>query len=447
MGAGKTICTIYFALRYGFKLLIVGPANIESNWKDECEKYKASYEFVSYPKLARGHTAYINTSPTGGSVPSAHLINLIKGKCLVVYDEAQDVKNPKCKSFKACNLISKTLIELNCGSRIFILSATLLDQEKFAESALKLSGIISTDELFHYDLPTKKYVTAGYGYEQALSFCYKYDAMSTNMSIPSKFNAKQCRLSLFKLLTNVVNPFFSHAMTKPVIDARFIPRLGYFKMEEPYDKLLSDAINRLQKAVKYNPEDNSVAQPNGAMKEVLESHQDMERSKLTLFVRLIYEQLVRDPHCKVIVYVWYHASVEYLMKVFVHFNPIQANGQVHTDIRHENIKLFMEPTDTHRLIIGHPKAAGIGLSLDDQHGGRERHTFASPNYHFTPIHQCSGRTYRTNTKSDAHFTLVYGKDQIEHSIMDALYRKTEVTKAINPEEGNIYPGDYPVYQE
>lgn len=464
-GSGKTPINIHIAIKYGLKLFVVGPANIAPNWKKECDKYgldlfivdsttkkkdkpdRTSHTFISYTTLCRGKNEYVTKGQDGVFRLTKKMENIIKSKALIIYDEAQDVKNPDSESFKACLTISREVVSLNCGSRIAILSATLFDKAIYAESTFKLLGIITRKELFYYDLPTGVYYTEGYGYEDAVNFCKRYDKLAVDMCLPDRFTAKSCRETLFHLLINIVCKYFSSAMPKPPISSKFIPRVGYFHMDEKSTQMLAEGVAMLKKAVRFDSEKGSVGSTAGNFGAIIEAHETIEVSKLKLFVRLAAEQLNKDLTCKVIIFVWYKQSVHYLMECFKLWNPIQANGEVKPGQRFKELEEFMKPSLTHRILIAHPKAAGIGLSMDDQHGGFARHTFISPNYHFIPIHQCAGRTYRSDTKSDAPFTMVYGKEHIEHSIIEALSRKTEVITQINGDNGITYPGQYPQYHE
>jgi hypothetical protein len=124
------------------------------------------------------------------------------------------------------------------------------------------------------------------------------------------------------------------------------------------------------------------------------------------------------------------------------------------------MKLFQEANTKTRVIIAKPTAFGVGINLDDRDGNFPRHTFINPSFHFDKIHQAAGRTYRCTTKSNVRCTLCYVKNTEESNIIDALRRKTDVTKDIvifedevtlnegdedMEEEQNetIFPSDYP----
>ena len=447
MGSGKTITTIYLALKYKKDLLVIGPKNIQRNWEDECFKFKVKMTFISYPLLSRGNSGYVERKGDI-MVPTQLLINLINTGPFVVYDEAQDVKNPKAKCFLACNEISKCVIKQNSGARIMILSATLIDKPEYAESTFKLAGIITKKELFFYNPGTKVYTLKGYGYEEAMSYCAKLNPSATSKCVPKTINAKQLRIVLFNLSCDVIMPNMSFLMRKPQIKAQFYPKLGYYKLSNDDDIKLKKAIDDLKKSVRYNPDNKTILYTNDTMRGVILAHHNIERAKMPLFERLALETLKNVENSKVILFLWYTDSIDYLMEKLKAYNPLKLNGSVNAEIRYDQLNArFMQANNNCRLIIAHPKAAGVGLSYDDRFGDFPRYSFMSSNYHFIPIHQSAGRTHRPTTKSDAHFSIVYGRDAIEHSIMDALSRKTETLQGINACEDIIYPAFYPVHIE
>ena len=446
-GSGKTVTTIYLSKIYNLPLFVLGPANIEENWQKECKKYDAKLTFVSYSKLARGNSGFVRQIEKS-MAPTQQLIDLIKSRVLVIYDEAQDVKNPKALCFAACNEISKLVISLNCGSRIAILSATLIDEVKFAESTFKLTGIISKKELFYFNPGDKRYTLKGYGYNEALEYCAKLDPVATSKCIPQWYNSKQIKKALYDLLVNVIMPNMSYMMRRPQIKAQFKPILGYYKMEPQDEDNLKAALNELMKAVRYDPATGSIMYQSDTISNVIQAHHKMEAAKLNLFTRLVNEKLKENEFNKVIVYLWYKDNLNTMMDRFKDYNPLKLNGDVDPGTRYQQLnERFMQPNNNCRLIFAHPKAAGVGLSFDDTYGQFPRFTFMSSGYHFIMIHQCAGRSYRTSTKSDASFSIVYGKDIIENSIMNALYRKTEVLQGINSNADIVYPASYPVYVE
>jgi hypothetical protein len=447
-GTGKTITTIYKAIHNKFDLHVFGPANIEQNWLREAKKYDIPCTFTSYSKMARGSDYVSRPKGTDNFIITDYLKSIIAKGSLIVYDEAQDLKNSSSLSSIACFEISKYLVCTKSRSRIIILSATLTDKEKLTDAIYKLAGIITRKELFLYELGLKTYTVKGYGYEQVVNYCRRLNPTLTAELEPPKFKAKSCREALYNMYVQIVVPNMTHSMPSPDISAIFKPTLGYYNMDEKYTERLNKAIEKLQNSVK-NDNENNLVTIDGmvGIQKIMEAHQEIEYAKLTLFVRLAHQKLTENSNNKVIIYVWYRKSVEYLMNAFVHWNPIQANGEIKPNKRYIGIDKFMEHNNNSRLIIAHPRAAGFGISLDDTDGSFPRFTFMSSNYHFIYIHQCAGRTYRSETKSDSSFSIVYGKNNIEHSIMEALDRKNKVVKDINLNKNIVYPSDYPIYTE
>ena len=447
-GSGKTITTLYLAKQYNMKLLILCPANVMNHWKVESTKYGINNIILSYTKLVGKKTCnhpYL-TRDEDRYLPTSNLLQLIQEKIMVVYDESQKGKNPSALTLNACHTISNEIVKANNGSRIMILSATIIDKPIYAESVLKMSGIITTKELFIYDLPRNIYYLEGYGYNQVIDYCKILDEPITNdITKKVNINAKHIRNTLYDLLSQIIKYHTSSAMPLPDIPSSFIGRISYYKLPQDESNKLSEAIAWLKKAVHY--ENGDIKYEGSNFAEITLAHKAIEVAKVNLFIRLAKKKLDDDVNNKVIMYLWYKDPLYNIADKLSEYKPIILNGDIDINKRTKMISLFMEHNNNYRLILSHPLVGGIGISLDDTHGNYPRTIYISPSFKFMDIHQCAGRIYRTNTKSNAYVNLVNGQDNIEHIILKAIARKTDIVKGMCLNNNIVYPGDYPVYVE
>ena len=458
-GTGKTIACIKLAKDYGLNLFVVGPANIGPNWEEECTKYGVKLTFISYSLLAGKsgvmNHPYINVH-NGDYYASETFKQHVASGILLVYDECQSVKKITSISSQVCYALSYEVKRQNQRSRIILSSGTPFDKEIFAESMFKLMAIIRQKELFFYNVGYNEYQMDGYGYEEAENYCNQIDPVLTAACYPARINAKQIRMSLYNLFVNVVKQRSIFTMPRPKINAKFIPVAGYYTLEEPALSELNIAIRQLHRAAR--KENGEIGFTSGNMGAITKAFVAMEKAKVPLFHRLLTEQLEKDPNCKVVLYVWHDDTIDKLLQSLSKYNPLRCDGKVQPPAKRDKLRLlFQQPNNQYRVILAKATAFGVGINLDDTNGNFPRHVFINPHYYFDKIHQGAGRIYRTCTESDAHCYLTYIKNTDEHSIVQALYRKTDVTKSIvfdtpsdeentteEAENLTIFPADYPI---
>jgi hypothetical protein len=247
-------------------------------------------------------------------------------------------------------------------------------------------------------------------------------------------------------------------MSRPNINAKFIPETKYFNLDEENLSELRVAISELQRTLRDN-EDNKQFVWGGISK----SFKKMEKCKVSIPIRWALNILQKTINDKVVIYVWHDQTVELLLAALAKYNPLRCDGKVDKKIRAVRKGLFQQPNNAYRVIIAKATSFGVGINLDDINGNFRRHVFINANFHFEKIHQAAGRCYRAMTLSDVHCTLGYAKDTEERNIIEALRRKTNVVISIVSENredqegteeeetngGNhtIFPADYPVVME
>lgn len=429
-GTGKTFLTMAVALHCRYTLLVICPAGAKAMWEEVTTEYGIPCIVISYSILAgRGdktnHPYLVKRD--GIYYPTPALTELLGKKVLVVYDESQDAKNPKANVTKACHTITKEVIRVNNGSRIILLSATPVDKEDFVESVLKLTGIITADELFHYDLGHREYQMAGYGYQQLYNYCYiKNPKVSTSL-YPGTLKAKNIRKSMFDLYVKIVKSQIVFSMPKPIINAKFIAKSRFYRMNQEDLNKMNHGLDELKDAVRYR-EDGTINYKSDGFGKIVQSMMIMEISKINLFCRLIEDTLNYIPHSKVIMYVWYDNTVDELMDRLDRYGPLRCDGKVDKKIREQYRKSFQEDNDNYRLIIAKPTSFGRSIGLHDTAGSRPRFTYINPNFKFNPIVQAAGRTYRVGTKSDVTINLTYSINTDESNVIYALSKKSEITR-------------------
>ena len=446
MGAGKTITTLALCATFKLNLVVVGPLSTLSMWEEMSKLYGINIKLtLSYQKLAGtkikgcAHPLLYRDGDTYSA--TEFLRNLIREGTLFIFDESHTLRNEDTAQLHAAHHIVKTVKSMNCGSRIGLLSATPGDKKDHVASILKMLGIITNEKLYDYNHKTKVYILLGMN--QLYDYCKTIDNQTANAIIipTTRFTANQMCYDLF---IGIVKLQLVSSMEKPTITAIKDGMNGYYDMPSQDVDTIRQAEASLKKATSFNEETGTVDIRNVSWGAIVKAQQSLERGKLRTMIRLVTETLNNNPNSKVILYVWFLESIEYLRENLRQYNPLVMFGKTKKDERTNIRNLFQQDDLNHRLLISNAKVGGIGISLDDRSGTKPRFMFMIPTYNFIDLHQATGRIHRGTTKSNATIRFIYSKAfRGEVSILKAIAKKTEITKSILYNSNNIvFPGDY-----
>lgn len=432
-GTGKTFTSMAVAITYNFHMFIVAPANACYMWEEETAKYKIESTVISYGVLIGRNNKFshpflekINDEYSA----TKEFDNLVTRRILLVFDESQDSKNFKTSTCKACHALSNRVVSINNGSKIMLLSGTLVDKEEFIESVLKLTGIIRSNLLFKHNIGKREYQFDGMGYQQLMDYCYKLNPEETRKYRQDKIkiNSKLIKQNMYKLFVDVIRPNLGVTMPPCKMNAKLITISKFYKLNDIDSKKLEDALSKLKSEINYRPDGTIEYKQNGG-NQIVHLLKHIELSKINLFTRLIEDTLNYVKNSKVLIFVWYDVTVDYLMGKFSEYSPLRCDGKVSKKKKEENRRLFQEYNANHRLLIAKPTSFGRSVSLHDTHGDFPRFTFINPHFYFNHIMQTTGRAYRVGTKSDSNVTLTYIQNTDEKNVILALSRKSEVTRS------------------
>ena len=452
MGSGKTLVTFLISKHFNKDLFVVSPPGaIMKLWKDNGAKWGVAVTCISYDTLSGkgekcNHEYLIKDNENGDYTPTDALYAHVDKGTIFVFDESDEAKNPKSQRLLACHAISRAIVTRKGNtSKIILLSATPIDKPIFAESVVKLLGIIKHKQLYKHDKANKVLLWKDYGYGDIYNYCCMMDRKKMDTIHPpgTKINKSIISNSMFCMLRDIIKSRMGTSMPKPKLVAKFYPEIRYYTV--PPDELIKfkETMGGFRGAV-------AVDQNGGSNRGlVMDYLQAIEKNMLGLLIRIIEDKL-KTLNKKLIVYVWFDASVDYLIKALRAFNPLRCDGQVDPDIRAEHIKLFQENNGNNRLIIAKPICFAKGINLDDTFGGYPRDIICVPDYRFNLIHQAAGRTHRSLTKSDTTFSLIFIKDADSLDILRVLAEKSQTTSEIvvskcDNDNKVIYPGEYPVF--
>jgi hypothetical protein len=458
MGSGKTFIVLWLCLAYGLSLIVIGPKIVLEKWRQTANEYGVNIlKTISYQSLrtVKGkqpkHGLLHRQDGTIGGVKrtkfdaTKNYYNLLKEGVMVVCDEFQLIKNNN-DQYKACLELVSAINFTGGESRYALISGTPISEEHQIINVMRLLGYVSAPRLYHVNPKTKKIVLDGM--KQIINTATQIDAAAT-LIIINKFppiNRDNIIHACYTLYTDVIKETISGSM-EPVIyaDAKFDIKNGFYDVGTDRDRLRK-AVKALMRNVNYDKkEDNNlepIVNPNLALMKLLV---EVENSKVEGFVRKALEVLKANNRNKVIISLNYTSTLYAIYDKLLDYDPLILNGDIKKDIdRWETIYEFNNDPDM-RVLLMNTEVGGIGIDLHDTDGRYPRFMFISPSYKMINIVQAADRIYRTGSKSDATVRVFYGsgKDTIEMNILNALARKSIVTKGVLDKNNNtVFPSDY-----
>jgi len=456
MGSGKTIIAIAVAQKYGLSLIVVCPVSTSTKWQAECAKYGVKLiTTISYASL-RGSKKYV---PTHGLLirreddytVTEDYLKYVQAGILLVFDEVQNVKNDNAQLHAAHCLVT-SLVSISSSSRIALLSETLCDQIKCSESLLKIMGIITKDKLYRYDQNLKLYEPEGI--DQVINKAKSLDLETTNKILKTFILDKKTASPLcYDLYDKVIKHYLSSSMslkyqTKEIIITKDACN-GYYEMEPNDIELLHKGVSLLARSTRYREDTGTVDLRLGNWGEITQALIMIEQSKVNVAIRLVKQDLLSNPDCKVILYFNFIEDMKTLCDKLSEFNPLLMYGQTKLKKRDQIIQKFQSDNNDYRLLISNARVGGVGIDLDDHTGNHPRFMYIIPSYNFIELHQATGRVFRNTTKSSPKIRFIYSKQYPkETSIINALSRKAEVTRNMSYDPtDNKFPDDYSTYIE
>ena len=548
MGTGKTIIQIWLSQKFGLPLLIITPNKIvKNNWKTECAEYGVPIVKVktvdknNKKKILDGIFTYndlIGTSSAKGDsyIPASGLLerNLktkIKGKgkltktkkqqadeievnpfsptpvlidilrkgCLVVFDEAQALKNPNLTAM-AVQTIINTIYELRRytedslvknkvkegmdedeareeafeelkdiedgefeNSRFALLSGTLFDKTPNLFTIFKVLRIITERNLINRNPRTGLSKLAGA--QEIIDYAAGWDFEKTQLIVNKYgrrlYNKVDCEQAMFELYDAVIQPAISSAMPKiDIVDKRNL--FVYLTIDEI--KITNRGITLFKRSINYNVKTSSIEEGRQDIAGVGSGMAMVEVGLAHAFVRKAIELLEAYPTRKITIFYQYNASREIMLKGLEKYNPVviaglptKGNKRILEEQRIKNIERFQEPNTNNRVAFVSYLIAK-GFNLDDKFGGFPRVGLQMPTPRIIDQLQAASRIGRIDTVFDetdpqtvprVYVIWPVNSDALLN-IMDAAVDKSTILKVTTRTESGTapkLPSDYPAEEE
>lgn len=450
-GAGKTHITCAIAAHFQLNMIVVCPKSTIPNWTKWTKRYGiTTLSIMTYQSL-RGQECYkLNhefLTRIDGSYHATELFEeCVRSRLLLVFDEYHNLKNENTQLASAHAMV-KSLVRLvrsgEAVARIALLSGTPCVEKESVTSTFKMLGIILSDKLYNYNRSTKEYELVGI--QEAITKCNDYDPDETFALTCRSVNKTTAKTICYDLYTRVLKRFVVSSMPPPPITAPKCSTNYYVLMPDKDVERLKRGLMLFKSATNYRHEVQEVTLSEVNWGDVTTSRMEIDSAKIPTVCRLAQRDLVRDPHCKVLIYCNYKRDIVKAAEILSKYDPMIMDGSTSCKKRDEIETKFQMDNDDYRVIISHPKVGGIGMGLDDKSGDRPRIMYILPSYFFVDQYQATGRIHREGTKSKAVIRFVYSRAfPYETGILNSMATKSKILRSMVTEDQKsiMFPGEY-----
>jgi hypothetical protein len=544
MGTGKSPIEIWLAQKFSLPMLILAPNKIvANNWRTECARYgvplvhikvkgKLVPAIFTYNDLkGMGSAKGDSYTPISGVLkrnlkikikkkgrltktrkqqvqeieinpfsPTRKLLKILRKGCLLVFDEAQVLKNANLTSLAVQKLID-VIYELRRytedylvkkkvkkgmdedeareeaynelknvddeefeNTRFSLLSGTLFDKTTHLFTILKVLRIIRESRLIVRNPRTGLSKLAGA--QEIIDYAAGWDSEKTQLIINKYgrklYNGPECEQAMFELYDAVIQPAISSAMPKiDIVDKRNL--FVYLNIDEI--KMTNRGIALFKKSINYNVKTNSVDEGRRDIAGTRGGMAMIEAGLAAAFVRKAIELLEALPNRKVVIFYQYNVARDMLLKGLSKYKPVliaglpaKGNKKLLEEERLRNIEKFQEDSDDANIAICSYLVASKGINLDDKKGGRPRIALQMPTDRIIDQLQAASRIGRIDTVFDDKDETTIPRSYVVWPantdalirIMDAAAVKSGVLKVTTRTDTGVaprLPSDYPAEEE
>ena len=426
LGSGKTYTGLTIAKDYDF-VLVISPKSVNNKWKKVSEEFgipEANIDIITFGGLRKkANNKYLVTSDDSKEIrKSKYLKDLERAKrVIVIIDEIQNLKN-NTQQFRCARELLK-----GKKTKFLGLSGSPIDKKEQASRVFALCDMYRS-QLAKYEPGTGTFDFSGL--EEIRSFL-------KDNTIFSRINYKTYCYTTFQGIFKK----FVFEMECPKFPTTVDVKNGLYNFgsdTEPCNLW----VNQLNKLEVYRRRNGNSIDIMSRISVVLKN---LEKTKVKTAVRLVKEQLLKDPNKKVVLLFSYIDSITSSSLELEHFNPLVIYGKTPQKKRIEYLKKFQSGNTENRLLIGNLEILSTGIDLDDKFGNFPRICFCNANFNAITLYQLVHRFKRIDTKSNADIRFVYCKSsELEVRIMNALTRKTLVMKEtteMQVKHGVVFPGE------
>ena len=402
VGIGKTYTACGVARELDMDILVVCPKAVKESWKRVIKNHFKMWGkcagIVNYEALRMGKSdsviaSYVKRRDTRRK----EFVWKIPKNTLIVWDEAQKLKNAKTKNSETC------MAALKSGYKMLFCSATM------ATNPLELRTVGQCIQLFK---SSKQY------YEWA----YAHGVVRGRFGMEFTGDKK----SLAKLSNDI---FINRGVrlnrdTIPNFPESQITAECYEMEKEDQDKI-NKAYEEMQlellKIERQLKKDKGQTQ----MVAILRARQKVEMFKVPLIIEMAEEGI--ENGMSVAIFCNFTETINALSDRLK--TKCIVNGVVSDKDRQQAVDDFQ--SDKSRIILVNIAAGGAGLNLHDLNGNFPRLSLICPSYSAVLMRQSTGRVWRDSAKTKSIQKIVFVANTVEEQVCNSVNQKLSNLDLLN----------------
>lgn len=408
IGIGKTYTATAVARELDMDIMVVCPKSVKESWKRVIKTHFKmwgkcvgiiNYEFLRTGKTDSIFASYVKRRDTHRK----EFVWKIPKNTLIVWDEAQKLKNAKTKNSEMC------MSALKQGYKMVFCSATI------ATNPLELRTVGQCIQLFKNN-------------KQYYEWAYAHGVTRGRFGLEFRGNVEA-----LKKLNNDI--FINRGVrlnrdTIPNFPESQIIAECYEMENEDQDKINSAykemqlELLKIEKLFKKDKKSN-------VLTAMLRMRQSVEMIKIPLFIEMVQEAL--ENNMSVAVFLNFTESINALAERLN--TKCIVNGEAkYVKFREQNIDDFQ--SDKQRVILINIAAGGAGISLHDVTGKHPRLALISPSYSAVNMRQATGRVWRDSAKSKSVQKIVFVSGTVEEKVCNSVNQKLANLDLLNDGDMN-----------
>jgi hypothetical protein len=395
-----TACAV--ARELNMDILVVCPKAVMESWrrviKNHFKMWGKCISVINYESLRIGKTdsliaSYVRRRDTRRK----EFVWKIPKTTLIVWDEAQKLKNSKTKNSETC------ISALKAGYKMLFCSATI------ATNPLELRTVGQGIKLFknnnqYYDWAYNHGVIRGrFGME------FTGDKQALKKLHEDIFVNRGVRLS-----RDTIPNFPTSELIAECYD---MEEDAQKKIDAAYDEMRLELL-RIERLSKKDKKSTRLTA-------ILRARQKVEMLKVPLLLEMISDGL--ENNMSVVVFCNFTETINALSERLN--TKCIVNGVVSDKTRQQSIDDFQ--ADKERVILVNIAAGGAGLSLHDLNGTYARLALICPSYSAVLMRQSTGRVWRDSAKTKSVQKIIFVANTVEEQVCKVVNQKLENLDLLN----------------
>lgn len=399
-GVGKTYTACAVARELGYNIFVICPKAVKESWRrvifDHFDMGSKCIGIENYESLKTGNTKFLKEKINRGNYRRQYNWKIPK-RTLIVWDEAQKLKNHNTKNSKMC------ISAFVDGYKMLFCSATL------ATNPLELRTVGRCLKLFNGD---RKFYEWAYdhGVEKGrFGMQFTGDKEALKKIHTDIFSSRGIRLNRDTI------PNFPDSQI--IVDCYDLDKENTKKINQVYDEMQLELL-KLEKRSSKSKSTNKLVQ-------ILRARQKIELLKIPLLVEMATEGI--EDGMSVVIFCNFTETIKALSQRLN--TKCIVDGNVKDKDRQKNIDDFQ--SDKERIILVNIAAGGAGVSLHDLNGKYPRLSIISPSYSAVLMRQATGRVWRDGSKTKSLQKIVFVSGTVEEEVCKTVNQKLDNLDLLN----------------